>query len=86
MTSTTLNSARSFQEFPCSKCGGKLEFNPKAGGVKCIYCSNEADISQDTTSQCQYRSQYQKNYRMEILTLLQSLAKDEFQISESFNK
>lgn len=47
MTSTTLNSARSFQEFPCSKCGGKLEFNPKAGRLKCIYCSNEEDISQD---------------------------------------
>lgn len=47
MTSTTLNSARSFQEFPCSKCGGKLEFNPKAGRLKCIYCSNEEDILQD---------------------------------------
>jgi predicted RNA-binding Zn-ribbon protein involved in translation (DUF1610 family) len=47
MTSTTLNSARSFQEFPCSKCGGKLEFNPKAGRLKCIYCANEEDISQD---------------------------------------
>ena len=47
MTSTTLNSARSFQEFPCSKCGGKLEFNPKAGRLKCIYCSNEEDITQD---------------------------------------
>lgn len=47
MTSTTVNSARSFQEFPCSKCGGKLEFNPKAGRLKCIYCANEEDISQD---------------------------------------
>ncbi len=47
MTSTTPNSARSFQEFPCSKCGGKLEFNPKAGRLKCIYCSNEEDIPQD---------------------------------------
>ncbi len=47
MTSTTVNSARSFQEFPCSKCGGKLEFNPKAGRLKCIYCSNEEDILQD---------------------------------------
>jgi predicted RNA-binding Zn-ribbon protein involved in translation (DUF1610 family) len=47
MTSTTPNSARSFQEFPCSQCGGKLEFNPKAGRLKCIYCSHEEDISQD---------------------------------------
>lgn len=47
MTSTTLNSARSFQEFPCSQCGGKLEFDPKSGRLKCIYCSHEEDISQD---------------------------------------
>jgi predicted RNA-binding Zn-ribbon protein involved in translation (DUF1610 family) len=38
---------RSFQEFPCSQCGGKLEFNPKAGRLKCIYCSHEEDIPQD---------------------------------------
>lgn len=46
MTSTTLNSNRSFQEFPCSQCGGKLEFDPKSGRLKCIYCSHEEDISQ----------------------------------------
>ncbi len=48
MTSTRAKSeARSFQEFPCSKCGGKLEFNPKAGKLKCIYCGNEEEVPQD---------------------------------------
>ncbi len=49
MTSTRAKSeARSFQEFPCSKCGGKLEFNPKAGKLKCIYCGNEEEVPQDS--------------------------------------
>ncbi len=46
MTSTAKNPERSFQEFPCSKCGGKLEFNPKAGKLKCIYCGNEEAVPQ----------------------------------------
>lgn len=48
MTSTpSLNVNRSFQEFPCPSCGGKLEFNPQAGRLKCIYCGHEEDVPQD---------------------------------------
>ncbi|MBD2329793.1 hypothetical protein [Alkalinema sp. FACHB-956] len=41
MTTTPLTH---LQEFPCSSCGAKLEFNPKAGQLKCPYCGHEEAV------------------------------------------
>lgn len=32
------------KEFPCSQCGGKLEFAPGQDRIQCIYCGHEQDI------------------------------------------
>ncbi|MEM7182972.1 MAG: hypothetical protein AAF518_18825 [Spirochaetota bacterium] len=32
------------KEFPCEKCGGKLEFAPGQERIKCVYCGHEQDI------------------------------------------
>ena len=34
------------KQFPCSGCGATLEFNPKAGRLKCPYCGQEEAIAQ----------------------------------------
>ncbi|MCB1160844.1 MAG: hypothetical protein KDK45_25300, partial [Leptospiraceae bacterium] len=32
------------KEFPCSKCGGKLEFKPGLDQIECVYCGHKQDI------------------------------------------
>ena len=50
MINSPKNEVRSFQDFPCRQCGGKLEFSPKAGRLQCVYCGQEEATSADTTA------------------------------------
>ncbi|MEB3294422.1 MAG: hypothetical protein VKJ24_14785 [Synechococcales bacterium] len=44
MATTTLHE---LQHFPCTACGAKLEFNPKAGRLKCPYCGHEEAVPEN---------------------------------------